>query len=50
MATNQQGRDFAWEFFDQIIEWIGGYLDPDDVFEEKDLREWAENNGYIEEE
>ena len=48
MATTQQGRDFGWEFFDQIIEWIKGYLDPGDVFDEKDLREWAGINCNLE--
>ena len=44
MATTQQSRDFGWEFFDQIIEWIKGYLDPEDVFDEEDLKKWANNN------
>lgn len=31
---------------DQAIDWISKNLNPDEVFPEKDLIEWAENNGY----
>ena len=48
MATTQQGKDFGWEFFDQIVEWVGGYLYPEDVFDEKKLNEWALNNDFVE--
>lgn len=31
---------------DEAIDWITGNLSPDDVFSEKALSDWAENNGY----
>ena len=35
---------------DNIIkEHVTGAFDPEDIFEEKELQEWAENNGYIKE-
>ncbi len=61
MATGNQDRKFAelmtshidasvsTNSLDEAIEWIGGNLNPDDVFSEKDLRNWAESNGYIKE-
>ena len=39
---------FGIKFLDDIIDWIGKNLDPEDVFREKLLKEWAESNGYIE--
>lgn len=29
------------------IEWIGNNMAPEDVFEPKDLENWAEGNGYV---
>ena len=31
---------------DEAIAFIGGNLDPEDVFSTKDLEHWAESNGY----
>ena len=59
MATNRQETDFAPVMKDSVdevkmsstsldnaIEWIQSQLDPDDVFTEKQLENWAESNGY----
>ncbi len=59
MATNRQETDFAQVMKDSVdevkmsstsldnaIEWIQSQLDPDDVFTEKQLENWAESNGY----
>ena len=34
---------------DNAIDWIGNNLNPDEVFSESDLGEWAEKNGYTKE-
>lgn len=34
---------------DEAISWIGSNLEPDDVFSDKDLSQWAESNGYVKE-
>jgi hypothetical protein len=31
------------------IDFISSNYDPDDIFSQKDLEAWAENNGYIKE-
>jgi hypothetical protein len=61
MPTNNQDRVFSEEMetfietkvngaaLDSAISWIGSNLDPDDVFDEKQLSNWAESNGYIKE-
>lgn len=59
MPTAIQDQDFADEMhgyakiqkaaLDHAIEWMGKNLDPDDVFDEKDLIAWAESNGYVKE-
>ena len=52
MASTQQSRDFGWEFFDDIVDWVGDNLSPHDVFDEKDLetfcKEWAKDNNFVE--
>lgn len=30
-----------------IIEWIGANLDPEDVFDDEELANWALNNGFV---
>lgn len=34
---------------DFILEYIGNEFDPEDVFSEGDLSDWAERNGYVKE-
>lgn len=31
---------------DNAIEWISSHLNPDEVFSDKELAQWAESNGY----
>lgn len=62
MPSTSQDKSFSEEMngsvettishsaLDNAIEWISGNLSPDDVFSEKQLKEWAENNGYAEKE
>lgn len=38
--------DVLIESIDNAIVWIENNLDPDDVFSAKELRNWAEANGY----
>ena len=47
MVTRIDEEIFGIEFLDVICEWIANNLSPDDVFSEKALNEWAENNGYV---
>ena len=42
-------RDFGYTFFDRIVDWVADNLDPNDVFDEEYLIDWAETNGYIKE-
>lgn len=34
---------------DTLRKYVGRYSQPDDVFEEKELKAWAESNGYVKE-
>lgn len=50
MITLQQEREFMENIsptLDEVIEWIKNNLNPEDVFDEDDLIEWAEDNGYF---
>ena len=33
--------------FDEVIEWISIHLNPEQVFEEETLSDWAESSGYV---
>lgn len=56
MPSTKQDEFFAEEIkenvemsrgtLDNAIAWMNKNLDPDDVFDEKKLEEWAERNGY----
>lgn len=60
MPSTRQDKEFAEEMeqnldkivmsntsLDSAIDWISRNLNPDDVFSEKDLLNWAEINGLI---
>jgi len=32
---------------EDAVEWIKSNLNPEDVFDEKDLRQWAEENDFV---
>ena len=55
-TTTQQDNAFATsilepsKLLESAIDWIQDHLSPEDVFPEKDLKKWADENGYVEEE
>jgi len=55
-TTSKQDREFLDDVFEflrndglleKTIDWIAGNLNPDDVFSERDLKSWADENGYV---
>jgi len=38
---------FGREFLDQILEFVRDNYEPQDIFDQKTLKTWAEDNGYI---
>lgn len=52
--ANRKQEDAFWEAMrpsyplNDAIEWIKSNLNPEDVFIESDLRQWAEENGFKE--
>jgi len=55
-VTYNQEHDYTASFqqpppeLGEVIEWVGSNLDPDQIFEDGDLKEWAESNEFIREE
>lgn len=52
MATNNERKKFisdviAYDLLDEAISWIKSNMNPDEVFDESQLEEWAENNDYV---
>ena len=47
MSTANQDSAFGGVFLESIIEWIAENVDPEDVFEDRQLRDWAENNNFV---
>ena len=41
---------FDDNLLDVAVDWISTNLEPDDVFSDKQLKEWAMSNGFVEEE
>jgi hypothetical protein len=57
VITTKQDREFGTaiieliqsrEFLSAAIKWISANLSPEDVFPERELREWAKENGFSE--
>jgi hypothetical protein len=57
MRSAKNDREFKEEIADQLpadlldtaINWITRNLSPDEVFDEKQLDDWADDNGYVKE-
>ena len=52
MTTGIQDRDFIGSvipssLLEQAIEWIASNLNPEDVFPDNVLSEWALRNGFV---
>lgn len=51
MSSYTQDKDFissiiGTDLLENAIEWIRNNMNPEDVFTETDLKNWAENNDY----
>lgn len=54
MPSSRQESDFVSfiipsNILSEAIAWIADNLDPEDIFDEKELKQWADNNGYVKE-
>lgn len=51
LAEEQKFRDeiIPLNFLDVAVSYITTYFDPEDIFSEKSLKTWAEENGYVKE-
>jgi hypothetical protein len=54
VTTTQQDKQFIEDMIsstllEQAIAWIKDNFSPEDIFDEKELRQWAESSGYVEE-
>ena len=51
MAGYRENKEFKDDIFgnilDDAINWIQSNLQPEDVFDEEKLKDWAEDNGYV---
>lgn len=55
MATTRENDEFIKDIIatyplDEAINWINQNLEPAEVFDDEVLRDWAEANGFIEDE
>jgi hypothetical protein len=50
MVTNSDYASFSSTFCDDIVYWVSSRFEPEDVFSETILDDWAVNNGYIKQE
>ena len=48
MTTIAEDKSFGTDFLENIIDWIRSNLEPEDVFSDSQLRDWALNNGFEE--
>jgi len=53
MTTSKEDSDFISEVISQTLleesmQWIGDNLNPEEVFSERKLAEWATENGFVE--
>lgn len=49
VTSDYDDKKFGAEFLTDIVGWITSHFTPDEVYDEKVLREWALENGFVEE-
>ena len=49
LITNEDDRRFGAEFLEDILIWIRNEYEPGDIFDDEQLNDWAEENGWTEE-
>ena len=47
MTTVTEDNVFGRDFLERIIEWVAKNLEPEEVFGEKKLEDWAWKNSFI---
>lgn len=47
MIKNDTNDAFGRFFMPDILSWIKNEVKPEDVFDTDQLRQWAENNNYV---
>lgn len=50
MTTLAEDKEFGSYFLDKIVEWIVSNMNPEDVFSYSELKEWALDNDFEEQE
>lgn len=55
MATYNENKDFLRamipeDLLDEAIDWINDHMEPEEVFKNSALEDWAEENGFVKEE
>ena len=50
IASREDNEKFGFQFLGDIIRFIGERFYPDDVFDKEKLEDWAEENGWSQEE
>lgn len=53
MASYEERLNFisdviSYDLLDDAIEWIKGNLHPEEVFDDHELKQWAEDNNFTE--
>lgn len=48
-TTSNQDNAFGRAMLDSIVAWISENMEPQDIFDDKRLEDWAEANGYTKE-
>lgn len=46
-TTTYQDNKFGLDFLEHIVEWISENMKPEEVFDDTDLRRWAESNDFV---
>lgn len=44
--TREEEHQFGRDFSDEIVDWIGSTLKPEEIFDDEALTKWAEANGF----
>ena len=46
ITSTFEDKEFGQEFLSQILDYIADNFEPEEVFDEDALQQWAKDNGY----
>lgn len=48
ITSSYEDQKFGAEFLTDILDWVSENFTADEIWDEAEMKEWAQDNGYVE--